>query len=938
MNNLKKYILGIAAIASLATLPACQDHFDEPNMDEVPVATMQPNTTIAQVKEWLWRDDNNYCTRIHTIEWYNTPEAERTDDIDFTGTHIIISGRVVSSDYAGNCFKYIVLQDETGALNFSINSYNLYLNYRMGQEIVVDLTDMYMGKYRGLEQVGFPSYNTSLTPDAYGDQFETSFMAPELFRSHIELNGRVEPAKVDTLTVDRISDLSVTPAGLRYWQSRIVRFNNVEWVPNTETPTLSTYHSSGVTQQIRDTDGNTLDVRTSGYANFWNINLPAERCDVVAIMGYYVSLAGTGGWQLTLLDANSIMNVGSPSVPKGNVDNPYNVLEAIALQVNDQGKNGWVRGYIVGTVAPEVETVSSNDDIEWTATPTLGNTLVIGQTAETKDIAECLVVALPQGSALRTLGALRENPDNYGKQIDIRGTFAPVMGTYGITGNSGSASEFKIEGKGGGESEKGDGSEENPYTCAQVIAMAPSSTTEAVESGIWVKGYIVGYYENYDAHFETATTQRANILISDKADAAAASDCVCIQLVAQTDVRNALNLVDNPTVLGAQVSVQGDVMKYNTLPGIKNTSAYKINGEGPGPGPDPQPGNSVVLLDATDGTACDNWTFQTVSGPDNVWSWKNYNNNYYLNGSAYVSGAANASEAWAISPIINLAGNTTVSATFEHAAKFQTTLTSLCGIAVREEGASSWTMLTVPTWPAAGSWTFASSGNISLSSLAGKKIQLAFKYGSTADGADTWEIRNLTLTGDGNIVIEGKGEPGPTPDPDPEPQPTDEYKGQFNTFNGGTPKSTYGTYTNATGWEAVNSAILSGVAAGGTEQNPRFAFIGDDKTLAVALNGNNAKVGVLTSPVITGGISQLSFKYGFAFSDTQAEISIQFIQGGNVVKEETLKVTEITQKTAYDYSLDVNLSGDFQIIITNKSLSNKASNCDRIAIWNLTWE
>ena len=917
MKGIKSYALAFAAtIAAALGFSACQDHFDDPDLNSVPVATMKPNATIAEIKELMWQDKDNYCEQVPTRE---------------DGSHYIISGRVVSSDYAGNCFKYIVLQDETGALTFSVNSYNLYLKYRRGQEVVVDLTGLHCGKYRGLFQVGFPSYNSSIPG------YETSFMAPERFYNNSELNELPKFDQIDTIQVASFSELGVTPGELRRWQSQLVRFNNVTWVENSTLETLSTYHSSGETQQIRDSEGNTLDVRTSGYSNFWNTKLPTEACDVVAIVGYYMNLAGSGGWQLTLIDINSILNVGHPSVPKGNRVNPYSVAEAAAYAANGSNVSGWVEGYIVGTVGPEVETIASDNDIEWTATPTLGNTLVIGQTADTKALAQSLVIALPQGSDLRTMGALRENPDNYGRHILIRGTFASVMGANGITNNSGSTSEFEIEGKEAPSPVEGDGSADTPYSCAQIIAKAPSSTTEAVESGVWVEGYIVGYYENYDAHFEAATTQYANVLIADDATVAAKEQCVCIQLPASSALRAAVNLVDNPGNIGKRLSVLGDIMKYNTLPGLKNCSEYSLEGQGVDPGPTPS-GNTVTLLDATAANAVDNWTFQTVSGPDNIWVWKEYNSAYYLNGSAYVSGTNNASEAWAISPIINLAGATSITAAFEHAAKFQTTLTSLCGLAVREEGATSWTMLTVPTWPTAGSWAFANSGDISLSAYAGKKIQLAFKYASTADGADTWEIRNLKLVSDQPISVEGAGNDTPNPGPDPEPEPADDSKGQFNTFNNGTPKATYGTYTNATGWVATNCNILSGVAAGGTEQNPRFAFIGNEKTLAPTLNGKVSAPGTLESPTLSGGINTLKFNYGFAYTDSKCSITIQVLQNGSVVKEDTLELTSFTQKTAYEYSLPVNVTGDFQIRIVNNSLSAADANKDRISIWNLTWD
>lgn len=763
MKNLKKYIVGLMALLGCSTsLVSCQDHFDEPDMGKVPVASMTSNATIAEIKELMWKEENNYCEEIPARE---------------DGTHYIISGRVISSDYAGNCFKYIVLQDETGCLNFSINSYNLYLSYRRGQEIVVDLTGMHAGKYRGLFQIGFPSYNSSIPG------YETSFMAPEIFSRNMELNGNPETADIDTVTVDRFNTLGVTPAELRKWQSRIVRLNNVEFVPNETTPTLSTYHSSGVTQQIRDIDGNVLDVRTSGYCNFWNMTLPEGRGDIVALLGYYVNLGNSGGWQLTLIDANSIQNFGNPTVPKGSQQNPYSIQEAIALQVNGgSATTAWTEGYIVGAVAPEVETVTSNDDVEWTAPTTLGNTMVIGQTADTRNIQECIVVALPQGSDLRQYGSLREHPENLGRKINIRGTFATVMGTYGLTDNSGARTEFEIEGIDLPIGPvQGDGSEANPYNCAQIKAMNPQSTTEAVESNIWVKGYIVGYYQDYAGHFEGGGTQRANILIADAADVADVSGCVCIQLVAQTDARNALNLADNPGNLGAQVQVYGDVMKYNTLPGIKNTSNYKIDGQVTPPTPPTPGGVTTTLLGESVADGSKGWTFDNVTLPQgisSIWRWADYNGKYYLNGSAYINGTNHAAESWAVSPVIDMSAAKTASVAFDHAAKFQTTLQQLCGFAVREAGASTWTMLSIPAWPAAGAWTFVSSGAIDLAAYAGKKIQVAFKYASTTSGADQWEVKNLTFTTDAEIKVEEGGDT-PTPPTPPTPDPGGDGSGTF---------------------------------------------------------------------------------------------------------------------------------------------------------------
>jgi hypothetical protein len=156
-------------------------------------------------------------------------------------------------------------------------------------------------------------------------------------------------------------------------------------------------------------------------------------------------------------------------------------------------------------------------------------------------------------------------------------------------------------------------------------------------------------------------------------------------------------------------------------------------------------------LNESDANGADGWEFENVTLDENltyVWSWKSYNDAYYLNASGY-NKQAYASEAYAISPVIDMTNYKNCTVSFDHAAKFQTTLRDLCGLYVREEGAEGWeNELTIPTWPDAGSWTFANSGDISLSAYDGKKIQLAFLYGSTSEGSDTWEIKNFVVDGE----------------------------------------------------------------------------------------------------------------------------------------------------------------------------------------------
>ncbi|MDE6121264.1 MAG: DUF5017 domain-containing protein, partial [Muribaculaceae bacterium] len=102
----------------------------------------------------------------------------------------------------------------------------------------------------------------------------------------------------------------------------------------------------------------------------------------------------------------------------------------------------------------------------------------------------------------------------------------------------------------------------------------------------------------------------------------------------------------------------------------------------------------------------------------------------------------------AVSPVIDLDKRTDATLSFDHAAKFQTSLKELCGVYVKEAASENWEELVIPTWPEAGAWTFVNSGNIDLSDYLGKKIQIGFKYGSTDSAADTWEIKNLFIKGE----------------------------------------------------------------------------------------------------------------------------------------------------------------------------------------------
>ena len=552
LNIFKSLLAAGVLISGAAAMTGCQDHFDDWELG-APVAENKANISILDFKKEFWQESDNYCVEI----------PARAD-----GSHYIIKGRVVSSDEQSNVFKSLYIQDETGVMPLSINQYSLYVNNRVGQEIVVDLTGLYCGRYAAQFQVGGISYDEK-TGDA-----STYFMAPEIYAMHREYNGNPQPELVDTMLVEDLS--SITGDDIMKWQGQLVRFNNVTFT-NASDPNnnqlCNEYHSSGYSQQISGKFGS-VDIRTSGYSTFWNMKLPTQACDVVGILARYNS-----NWQVTLIDAEGIMNIGNPTA-EGIKTHPYTVEQAIEKAAAGN-VTGWVKGYIVGTIQPEITTISSDSDIQWIGQEPfiMDSYLVIAPSPETRDYTKCLLVPITAGSALYTYGNLADHPENAGRTLNIQGRFGYEMGMAALGGNNGTPSTFEIQGVDvpGGDTpdtpEEGDGTEAKPYNVAQAIAKSGSGNA-------WVKGIIIGTMNsnnNYTLEVAAPFSVASNVYLADEAGETNTAKMLPVQLVSGTDIRKAVNLMDNPGNLGKTLTIQGSLEAYFQQPGLKAPTAYKLN-------------------------------------------------------------------------------------------------------------------------------------------------------------------------------------------------------------------------------------------------------------------------------------------------------------------------------------------------------------------------
>jgi len=149
-------------------------------------------------------------------------------------------------------------------------------------------------------------------------------------------------------------------------------------------------------------------------------------------------------------------------------------------------------------------------------------------------------------------------------------------------------------------------------------------------------------------------------------------------------------------------------------------------------------------------TGFSDFTIASVTG-NQVWAWDPVYVNAKMSGYDATAKANVDNEDWLISPIIDLTNRSVVTLTFNHTGKYFGTMSNEATLWVSENYTSglpstaTWTQLTIPNYMTNADYTFVGSGNISLNSYIGKKVNLAFKYLSSPAAGGTWEIQNMTI-------------------------------------------------------------------------------------------------------------------------------------------------------------------------------------------------
>ena len=170
-------------------------------------------------------------------------------------------------------------------------------------------------------------------------------------------------------------------------------------------------------------------------------------------------------------------------------------------------------------------------------------------------------------------------------------------------------------------------------------------------------------------------------------------------------------------------------------------------------------GSTIYYKQAIIGEGQGKLTIQNVICNDPLTYVWYYSGAYGMCASAFKDNVSHPSEAWLITPLIDLTRAKNPQFGFDHAFnKAEGDFTNECAIMISTNFAGDvttcdWTQL---EWalnedgtlnvPAGNSWTFQHTGYMSMADYVGEKITIAFRYKTEGGKSGTWELKNLLLS------------------------------------------------------------------------------------------------------------------------------------------------------------------------------------------------
>ena len=232
-------------------------------------------------------EETNVVTIKELKDMYKSTLAQQYGLTEI-GKDLKIKGRVLGNDIEGNIYSKVVIDDGTGAIIISVGVGGLFAYLPVGQEILVDLSKLWIGTYGYQPQLGVyyvsPSGNTSVgrISRALWNQSFKLLGAPDA--------SKIKPIEFDVSKVKDSNYMSENVGRLMVIRDvKMIKGGNGVWAAEADASGTQTE----VNQSISGLNG--IYVRTSTYADFANSPIPEGTLDITGIFTRYGS-----DWQIYL--------------------------------------------------------------------------------------------------------------------------------------------------------------------------------------------------------------------------------------------------------------------------------------------------------------------------------------------------------------------------------------------------------------------------------------------------------------------------------------------------------------------------------------------------------------------------------------------------------------------------------------------------------------
>lgn len=189
-----------------------------------------------------------------------------------------IEGWVVANDANGNLHNELCVADSTGGILVRLNAEQLYRRFWVGAQIAVRCNGLWLGSSGGTIELGAEptgEYEVDLIP------FEDIGLYISTDSTHqIEIEPR--PLTIAECMPEYVSTL-VRIEGVQFIEEEL----SLGWCNTVIDSLTGESVRVATTRHLVNPQGDTLDVRTSPYANFVRTSLPSGSGSIEGLLGYF---------------------------------------------------------------------------------------------------------------------------------------------------------------------------------------------------------------------------------------------------------------------------------------------------------------------------------------------------------------------------------------------------------------------------------------------------------------------------------------------------------------------------------------------------------------------------------------------------------------------------------------------------------------------------